>query len=80
MFEEIITKDEVKFNELERKVFKFVCFFRCLIIKLLLESYDKKLMNTRDPKKYRHKGLRTTHVNTVMGEVKFRRTMYEIFT
>lgn len=45
-------------------------FFGCLIIKLLLESYDKK--------KYRHKGLRGTSVNTVMGEVKFRRVMYEI--
>lgn len=53
-------------------------FFGCLIIKLLLESYDKKLMNARDKKKYRHKGLRGTSVNTVMGEVKFRRVMYEI--
>lgn len=78
MFDKIITSNEVKFNELEKKVFKFVCFFGCLIIKLLLESYDKKLMNARDSKKYRHKGLRTTHVNTVMGEVKFRRAMYEI--
>ena len=26
MFEEIVTKDEVKFNDLEKKVFKFVCF------------------------------------------------------
>ena len=78
MFEEIVTKDEVKFNDLEKKVFKFVCFFGCLIIKLLLESYDKKLMKARDTKKYRHKGLRTTHVNTVMGEIKFRRVMYEI--
>lgn len=78
MFEEIITSNEVKFNELEKKVFKFVCFFGCLILKLLLESYDKKLMNARDSRKYRHKGLRTTHINTVMGEVKFRRAMYEI--
>ena len=78
MFEEIVTKDEVKFNDLEKKIFKFVCFFGCLIIKLLLESYDKKLMKARDTKKYRHKGLRTTHVNTVMGEIKFRRVMYEI--
>lgn len=78
MFEEIITSNEVKFNELEKKVFKFVCFFGCLILKLLLESYDKKLMNARDSSKYRHKGLRTTHINTVMGEVKFRRAMYEI--
>ena len=78
MFDKIIASEDVKFNELEKKVFKFVCFFGCLIIKLLLESYDKKLMNARDSKKYRHKGLRTTHVNTVMGEVKFKRAMYEI--
>ena len=78
MFEKIVTKDEVKFNDLEKKIFKFVCFFGCLIIKLILESYDKKLMKARDTKKYRHKGLRTTHVNTIMGEVKYRRTMYEV--
>lgn len=78
MFEEIVTKDEIKFNELEKKVFKFVCFFGCLIIKLLLEAYDKKLMNNRDTKKYRHKGLRGTSVNTVMGEVKYKRVMYEV--
>ena len=78
MFEEIITGDEIKFNDLEKKVFKFVCFFGCLIIKLLLESYDRKLMKSRDTKKYRHKGLRGTSVNTVMGEVKYKRVMYEI--
>ena len=78
MFEQIITSNEIKFNELEKKVFKFVCFFGCLIIKLLLESYDKKLMNNRDKKKYRHKGLRVTSVNTVMGEVKYKRVMYEV--
>lgn len=35
-------------------------------------------MKARNTKKYRHKGLRETSVNTVMGEVKFRRVMYEI--
>ena len=43
MFEEIVTKDELKFNDLEKKIYKFVCFFGCLIIKLILESYDKKI-------------------------------------
>ena len=66
MFEEIITSNEVKFNDLEKKVFKFVCFFGCLIIKMLLEAYDRRLMETRDKKKYRHKGLRETSVHTVM--------------
>ena len=27
MFDKIITSEEVKFNDLEKKVFKFVCFF-----------------------------------------------------
>ena len=45
---------------------------------MLLESYDKKLMNSRDTTKYRHKGLRETSVNTVMGEVRYKRAMYEI--
>lgn len=35
-------------------------------------------MNNRDKKKYRHKGLRKTSVNIVMGEVKYKRVMYEI--
>ena len=78
MFEQIIASNEIKFNELEKKIFKFVCFFGCLIIKLLLESYDKKLMDGRDKKKYRHKGLRETSVNTVMGDVRYKRAMYEI--
>ena len=52
MFEEIITSNEIKFNDLEKKVYKFVCFFGCLIIKLMLESYDKKIMKARDSKKY----------------------------
>lgn len=78
MFEQIITSNEVKFNELEKKVFKFVCFIGCLIIKKMLETYDKKLMKERDKKKYRHKGLRETSVNTVMGEIKYKRAMYEI--
>lgn len=78
MFEEIITSNEVKFNDLEKKVFKFVCFFGCLIIKMLLEAYDRRLMEARDKKRYRHKGLRETSVNTVMGEIKYKRAMYEI--
>ena len=53
-------------------------FFGCLIINFLLESYDRKLMNNRDNKKYRNKGLTETSVNTVMGEVKQKRAMYEV--
>ena len=44
----------------------------------MLEAYDRKLMENRDKKKYRHKGLRETSVNTVMREIKYKRVMYEI--
>ena len=77
MFEEIIPENEIKFNNLEKKIFKFVCGFGCLILKLILESYDRKLMNARDSRKYRHKGLRGNTIKTIMGEVEYRRVMYE---
>ena len=78
MFEEIIPENEIKFNDLEKKIFKFVCSFGCLILKLMLEAYDRKLMNVRDTKKYRHKGLRGNTIKTIMGEVEYRRVMYEM--
>ena len=78
MFEEIITSKELKFNDLEKKVYRFICFIGCLIIKLILESYDRNIMQSRDKEKYRHKGLRETSVNTIMGEIKYKRAMYEI--
>ena len=78
MFEEIVSEKEIKFNDLEKKIYKFVCFFGCMIIKLILESYDRKLMKARDKRKYRHKGLRKNTVKTIMGEVEYRRAMYEI--
>ena len=78
MFEEIVTEEEIKFNNLEKKIFKFVCNFGCLIIKLILESYDRKIMKAIDTKKYRHKGLRKNTIKTVMGEVEYVRAMYEV--
>ena len=55
MSEEIVTKDGLKFNDLEKKIYKFVCMLDCFIIKYILESRDKKLMKARDNKKFRHK-------------------------
>lgn len=78
MFEEIIPENEIKFNSLEKKIFKFVCNLGCMILKMLLESYDRKLMKARDTKRYRHKGLRKNTIKTIMGEVEYRRAMYEM--
>lgn len=78
MFKGIIPENEIKFNSLEKKIFKFVCNLDCMILKMLLESYDRKLMKARDTKRYRHKGLRKNTIKTIMGEVEYRRVMYEM--
>jgi len=54
------------------------CFFGYLILKLLLEANDRRLMKARDSKKYRHNGLRTTHVNIIMEDVQYKCAIYEI--
>ena len=35
-------------------------------------------MKNRDKKKQRHKGYRETSINTVMGEIRYKRAIYEI--
>ena len=40
MFENIITEKEIEFNNLEKKIYKFVCMLGCLIIKIILEKQD----------------------------------------
>lgn len=76
MFSKIITEDEVKFNDLEKKIFKFVCLIGCMLIKYFLEKQDKKLANTRDKTLYRNKGKRKNTIKTIMGEVEYERTLY----
>ena len=76
MFEEIVTKDGIKFNDLEKKIYKFVCMLGCMILKYILESRDKKLMKLRDKTKFRHKGYKQNCIKTIMGEVEYQRAIY----
>ena len=76
MFEEIVTKDGLKFNDLEKKIYKFVCKLGCFIIKYILESRDRKLIKVRDSKKFRYKGYKNNCIKTIMGEVEYKRAVY----
>lgn len=76
MFEEIVTEKELKFNDLEKKIYKFVCMLGCMIIKYILESRDKKIMKLRGKKKFRHKGYRKNCIKTIMGEIEYERAIY----
>ena len=78
MLNEIVTKEEMKFKDLEGKIFKFVNMLGCLIIKSILEKRDAQIKQTRDKGKYRNKGARANTIKTIMGEVEYYRTRYLI--
>lgn len=71
-----ITENEIKFNELEVKIYKFVCKIGCEILKLVLEIQDKKICEERDKKRYRYVKRVPTTIKTIMGEVEYKHTIY----
>lgn len=71
-----ITEKEIKFNELEGKIYKFVCKLGCEILKIILELQDRQICETRDKKRYRYAKRAKTIIKTVMGEVEYTHTIY----
>ncbi|NFN88768.1 ISLre2 family transposase, partial [Clostridium sporogenes] len=49
-------------------------------MKEVLTYLDRRLMDERDTKAYRNKGLRHTCVKTIMGDVEFERRLYKFKT
>jgi hypothetical protein len=76
MFENILTKETVTFKDLEEIAFKIACEIANEILRNMLEEYDKKIMDSRDTKEFRHKGKETTTVKTKTGLVEYTRTKY----
>jgi len=73
----ILTENSIDFKSLERKIHEIVCENGRAAIKTALEKYDSVLMLNRDRRIYRHKGLKSTVIKTVMGEVEYSRAIYE---
>ena len=76
MMESILQENTIHFKEFEKKIFRFVCELGQEIARTMLENYDNHLAKTRDTKKYRDKGKRTTSVKTLFGEVEYSRRVY----
>lgn len=74
----MIKENDVTFKELEKNIFAWVCQIGRKFTKEFLERYDRMLMEERDKKKYRNKGVRQTTVKTVYGEVTYQRNVYEV--
>ena len=77
MFENIVTDNKINFNDLEKKMYNFVCNLGCQLLKEIIEKFDEKLQDERDKKALRHRGFKTDSIKTVMGVVEYRRTIYE---
>lgn len=77
MMKQILSENEINFNDLEKKIFEIVCKNGRETMVEILESIDESLQVNRDKKLYRHKGKRATTIKTIMGEVEFKRTIYE---
>ena len=76
MFDNILTKENVTFKDLEEIAFKIACEIANEILRNMLEEYDKQIMDSRDTAKYRHKGKETTTIKTKTGLVEYARTKY----
>lgn len=76
--EQVIENEKnIKFYELEKRVYKLVCELGCSIIKSILESQDKIIMDNRNKKEYRHKGYKGDTIKTIMGEIEYERVLYK---
>jgi len=80
MYKLSLKEKKINFKELEKSIYKFVCRQACEMIVEILEKLDKKLMEERDKKKYRNKGFKKTTIKTVMGEIEYKRRIYEYKT
>jgi len=69
----------IDFNLLEREIFIIVCDLGRKIISAVLGEWDEELRQERDNDIYRHKGSRTSTIKTIMGEVEYKRAVYEVW-
>ena len=68
---------DIKFYELEKKIYRLVCNLGCEIIKRILEMQDEQIMKNRNKNEYRHKGYKQATIKTIMGEGEYKRAVYK---
>jgi uncharacterized protein YihD (DUF1040 family) len=72
-----LIENGLSFKDIEEKIYKTVCDVACKTIKEVLEHLDRRLMEERDSKLLRNKGLKHTCIKTIMGNLEFDRRIYE---
>lgn len=77
MMKSIVMENQMTFKELEQKIYAYVCEVAVEMTQIILEDYDRELQDSRDKKKYRDKGCRTTTIKTIYGDVTYARHVYQ---
>jgi len=72
-----LTQAEVTFKQIERIFFEIGCEVARTLMQQFLERVDRELAESRNKAELRHKGLKTTNIKTLMGEVILRRAVYK---
>ena len=77
MMDTIVNGNAVTFKEIEQEIFRIICKAGRELTKEILEEYDQHLHDNRDRSVYRDKGLRSSCIKTVYGEVAYDRHVYQ---
>lgn len=72
----IVNENLISFKELEQNIFSYVCELGREMTRIILESYDEQLAESRNKAVYRDKGNRQTSIKTVYGTVEYSRKVY----
>ena len=73
---EICNEEIEDFSVFIEEIFKTVLECGKKIVKDRLENLDEELMQERDSKRYRNKGMRQTSVKTKLGTIEYNRRIY----
>lgn len=76
MVNQIIANQEISFNDLENQIHRQLCEIGCELLKKILETIDAQIMTERTVGIYNNLGFRSTHIETIMGRVDFKRRLY----
>ena len=76
MLNKIVSKENIKFKELEKEIFRYMNMIGCSIMKSILEEEDERIFNEIDKEKYTSKGFEGTSIQTIMGNIPYKRRRY----
>jgi hypothetical protein len=73
---DIIRETGIDFKSFEQQCYDMGMAFARMLMTNVLSDLDRKILDTRDRRKYRAKDLRPLTIKTLMGEVTVKRRLY----